>query len=152
MEIAFLYVFRADGVLGAAIAGAGMVVVGGTVLALAGAAALVGILVKKKWGDATQDISHITFCCSITLEILSTNTLVHHTLYDDRLDQLGQGHYLKVDSLIPRKTFSILYFHVAGKTNTSVFFLLPDGTIGALLVGGATVAAVGVLAMLVTRK
>lgn len=48
LEIAFLYVFRADGVLGAAIAGAGMVVVGGTVLALAGAAALVGILVKKK--------------------------------------------------------------------------------------------------------
>jgi hypothetical protein len=48
LEIAFLYVFRADGVLGAAIAGAGMVVVGGTVLALAGAAALVGIFVKKK--------------------------------------------------------------------------------------------------------
>ncbi|CAB4014251.1 Mitochondrial fission 1 [Paramuricea clavata] len=39
---------KRDGVLGAAIAGAGMVVVGGTVLALAGAAALVGILVKKK--------------------------------------------------------------------------------------------------------
>lgn len=38
----------ADGVLGAAIAGAGMVVVGGTVLAIAGAAALVGILTKKK--------------------------------------------------------------------------------------------------------
>jgi hypothetical protein len=36
-----------------------MVVVGGTVLALAGAAALVGILVKKKWGDATQDISQL---------------------------------------------------------------------------------------------
>ena len=61
LEIAFLYVFRADGVLGAAIAGAGMVVVGGTVLALAGAAALVGIFVKKKWGDATQDISQKTF-------------------------------------------------------------------------------------------
>lgn len=54
----FSYVFRADGVLGAVIAGAGMVVVGGTVLAVAGAAALVGILTKKKWGDdATQDIS-----------------------------------------------------------------------------------------------
>ena len=44
----FSYVFRADGVLGAVIAGAGMVVVGGTVLAVAGAAALVGILTKKK--------------------------------------------------------------------------------------------------------
>ena len=55
----FCTFFRADGVLGAAIAGAGMVVVGGTVLALAGAAALVGMVVKKKWGDATQDISHL---------------------------------------------------------------------------------------------
>jgi hypothetical protein len=44
----FCTFFRADGVLGAAIAGAGMVVVGGTVLALAGAAALVGMVVKKK--------------------------------------------------------------------------------------------------------
>ena len=43
-----VYNFHADGVLGAAIAGAGMVVVGGTVLAVAGAAALVGILTKKK--------------------------------------------------------------------------------------------------------
>ena len=43
-----MYISRADGVLGAAIAGAGMVVAGGTVLVLAGAAALVGILAKKK--------------------------------------------------------------------------------------------------------
>lgn len=67
----FSYVFRADGVLGAVIAGAGMVVVGGTVLAVAGAAALVGILTKKKWGDdATQDISqfyHSTKIIPVTL-------------------------------------------------------------------------------------
>lgn len=49
LEIAlFLCFLRADGVLGAAIAGAGMVVVGGTMLAVAGAAALVGMLAKKK--------------------------------------------------------------------------------------------------------
>lgn len=43
-----VYVFRADGLLGAAIAGAGMVVVGGTVLAVAGVAALVGILTNRR--------------------------------------------------------------------------------------------------------
>ncbi|XP_046852986.1 mitochondrial fission 1 protein-like isoform X1 [Xenia sp. Carnegie-2017] len=39
---------KRDGILGAAIAGAGMVLVGGTVLVVAGAAALVGVFSRKK--------------------------------------------------------------------------------------------------------